>query len=76
MSRASALPARRELDLSGVPCPLNWVRTRLALEAMAPGQELWVRLDAGEPRESVPRSAREDGHAVHEDRDLVRIVRR
>lgn len=76
MSRPSAPPARRELDLSGVPCPLNWVRTRLTLEAMAPGQELWVHLDAGEPRESVPRAAREDGHAVHEGREVVRIVRR
>jgi TusA-related sulfurtransferase len=76
VSDASAPPARRELDLSGVPCPLTWVRTRLTLEAMAPGQELWVRLDPGEPRESVPRAAREDGHAVHDDRELVRIVRR
>ncbi len=76
MSGANAPSAPRELDLSGVPCPLNWVRTRLTLEAMAPGQELWVRLDAGEPRESVSRSAREDGHAVDEDRELVRIVRR
>jgi TusA-related sulfurtransferase len=76
VSGANVPPTRRELDLSGVPCPLNWVRTRLTLEAMAPGQELWVRLDAGEPRESVPRSAREDGHAVQEDRELVRIVRR
>ncbi len=74
--RASASPARRELDLTGVPCPLNWVRTRLALEAMQTGQELIVRLDPGEPRESVPRSAREDGHLVHEGAERVRIVRR
>ncbi len=74
--RASSPPARRELDLAGVPCPLNWVRTRLALEAMQPGEELTVRLDPGEPRESVPRSAREDGHLVREDAELVRIVRR
>ncbi|MBA3422292.1 MAG: sulfurtransferase TusA family protein [Thermoleophilaceae bacterium] len=69
-------PARRELDLTGVPCPLNWVRTRLALEAMQAGQELFVRLDAGEPRESVPRSAREEGHLVSQDAERVRIVRR
>jgi len=68
--------ARRELDLTGVPCPLNWVRTRLALEAMQAGQELFVRLDPGEPRESVPRSAREEGHLVREDAEHVRIVRR
>jgi tRNA 2-thiouridine synthesizing protein A len=52
------------LDLTGVPCPLNWVRTRLALEELAPGDALEVLLDDGEPLDSVPRSAREDGHAV------------
>src|SRR5207244_9545519 len=35
------------LDLTGVVCPLNWVRTRLALEQMAAGDELAVRLDPG-----------------------------
>lgn len=66
----------RELDLTGVTCPLNWVRTRLALEALSPGEELRVRLDPGEPRQSVPRSAREDGHEVSSEGELVRIVRR
>ena len=66
----------RELDLRGVACPLNWVRTRLALEEMAPGAQLEVRLDPGEPRASVPRSAREDGHDVAVTGERVRIVRR
>jgi tRNA 2-thiouridine synthesizing protein A len=52
------------LDLSGVPCPMNWVRTKLALEDLAPGDSLLVLLDEGEPLESVPRSAREEGHQV------------
>jgi TusA-related sulfurtransferase len=43
---------------------MNWVRTRLALEELAPGDSLVVTLDEGEPLESVPRSAREDGHRV------------
>jgi tRNA 2-thiouridine synthesizing protein A len=54
----------RTLDLRGVPCPMNWVRTKLALEDLAPGDSLVVELDPGEPLESVPRSAREDGHVV------------
>lgn len=69
-------PAARELDLTGIPCPLNWVRTRLALEAMRPGEELVVRLDPGEPRESVPRSAAEEGHLVERAGERVRVVRR
>ena len=65
-----------ELDLTGVPCPMNWVRTRLALEQLGPGERLAVRLDPGEPLDSVPRSAREDGHAVTVDDRLVTIEKR
>ena len=58
MSRA------KTIDLTGELCPMNWVRTKLALEAMAPGDTLEVWLDAGEAATSVPRSAAADGHAV------------
>ena len=64
------------LDLTGVVCPLNWVRTRLALEQLGAGDQLAVRLDPGEAIESVPRSAREDGHEVSVDGTLVKIVKR
>jgi tRNA 2-thiouridine synthesizing protein A len=63
------------LDLSGVPCPMNWVRTKLALEELAPGDSLVVELDEGEPLESVPRSAREDGHEVAVEGRLVTIAK-
>jgi TusA-related sulfurtransferase len=63
------------LDLSGVPCPMNWVRTKLALEQLAPGDSLVVELDEGEPLESVPRSAREDGHEVSVAGRLVTIAK-
>lgn len=66
----------RELDLSGVLCPLNWVRTRLALEAMGAGETLVVRLDPGEGLQSVPLAAREDGHDVSTSGPLVSIVKR
>jgi tRNA 2-thiouridine synthesizing protein A len=52
------------LDLTGVLCPMNWVRARLELERMRPGERLELVLDAGEALESVPRSAREEGHRV------------
>ena len=65
-----------QLDLTGVPCPLNWVRTRLALEQLAPGDSLVVVLDEGEPLASVPRSAREDGHEVAVAGNRVTIVKR
>jgi tRNA 2-thiouridine synthesizing protein A len=65
----------KKLDLSGVPCPMNWVRTKLALEEIAPGDSLLVVLDEGEPLESVPRSAREDGHEVRVEGRNVTIAR-
>lgn len=44
------------LDLRGTPCPLNFVRTKLQLEKMNPGDRLEVWLDPGEPQEQVPDS--------------------
>jgi tRNA 2-thiouridine synthesizing protein A len=61
------------LDLTGVVCPMNWVRARLALERMQPGEVLELLLDPGEPLDSVPRSAREEGHAVTVDGHRVTI---
>jgi tRNA 2-thiouridine synthesizing protein A len=51
------------------------VRTKLALEELAPGDSLLVVLDEGEPLESVPRSAREDGHEVVVEGRLVTIAK-
>ena len=65
-----------ELDLTGVPCPMNWVRARLALEELPAGERLELVLDPGEPLESVPRSAREDGHEVTVEGNRVTIVKR
>ena len=64
------------LDLTGVICPLNWVKAKLALEELNVGDELTILLDPGEPIESVPRSAREDGHEVRVDGTTVTIVKR
>ncbi len=66
----------RELDLTGVVCPLNWVRAKLALEELDAGQRLVLLLDPGEPVESVPASAREAGHEVTVDGTQVAIVKR
>lgn len=52
------------LDLRGVSCPMNWVKTKLVLEEMNVGQTLEVLLDDGEPIRNVPRSATEEGHKL------------
>ncbi len=57
-------PADRELDITADTCPMTFVRTRLALDRMAPGQTLLVRLRGAEPLANVPRTATEQGHTV------------
>jgi len=54
----------RELDITGELCPMTFVRTRLALDRMRPGETLLVRLRGEEPLRNVPRTAREQGHEV------------
>ena len=65
----------RTLDITGVTCPMTWVRTKLELERMAPGEQLEVRCREGEALENVPRSAREAGHSVSVEGTTIRIVR-
>ena len=66
------------LDLRGVLCPINFVKTKLKLEEMDSGQQLEVLLDEGEPIANVPRSVKEDGHTIlkvdRPEGDYYRIV--
>ena len=52
------------IDLLGVKCPFNYVKTKIKLETMASGSILEVLLDDGEPSENVPKSIKNDGHKV------------
>ena len=54
----------RELDITRETCPMTFVRTRLALDRLTPGDILLVRLRGEEPRASVPRSAALLGHEI------------
>ena len=65
----------RTLDITGITCPMTWVRTKVELERMEPGEELEVRCREGEALENVPRSAREAGHEVSVEGTTIRIVR-
>jgi TusA-related sulfurtransferase len=57
-------PADASLNLRGTPCPINFVRTKLKLEQMKPGEVLEVWLDPGEPIEQVPDSLRMEDYIV------------
>ena len=57
---------------------MTFVRTRLALDRMAPGQTLLVKLRGQEPLRNVPRTAQEQGHTVlslHTGADGVTLLR-
>jgi TusA-related sulfurtransferase len=62
MSQSNAPDA--ELDITNETCPMTYVRTRLALDRLAPGQILLVRLRGADPLRNVPRTAVLQGHAV------------
>jgi len=53
-----------ELDLRGVICPYNFVKTKLKLETLKSGQVLSVLLDDGDPIRNVPSSVENEGHTV------------
>jgi TusA-related sulfurtransferase len=57
------LPAYdKAIDITAETCPMTFVRTRLALDTLAPGQILLVKLRGAEPIANVPRAALEQGH--------------
>ena len=75
--RCDQLPDKT-LNLKGVHCPLNYVKTKLALEMINLGQILEVIVDEGEPSRNVPKSVVNDGHVIlntdKDNEDLVHII--
>jgi TusA-related sulfurtransferase len=61
---AAAPDPALQIDLRGTPCPLNFIRSKLALEKIDSGAWLQVDLDAGEPEQLVASGLREAGHQV------------
>ena len=57
-------PADYYLDITADVCPMTFVRTRLLIERMGPGQTAEIRLKGEEPLANVPASVAELGHVV------------
>ena len=51
-------------DFRGVACPMNFVKTKLVLETIKPGQLLEILLDDGAPIQNVPNSVKLEGHTI------------
>ncbi|MCW3491255.1 sulfurtransferase TusA family protein [Dethiobacter alkaliphilus] len=52
------------LDITGEVCPVTFIKVKLKLEEMEPGEQLEVLLDDGTPIKNVPKTLAVDGHAV------------
>ena len=63
------------LDLRSVPCPLNVVKCKLALEKLTSSSFLLVDLDLGEPEAMVKQSLEKEGYIckiIKKDKDYIR----
>jgi sulfite reductase (ferredoxin) len=73
-------PPDEALDLTGIRCPLNSSEALIRLEFMEEGEHLELTIDDGPPRENVPLTLTQEGHAVVEIRrsgsQWVLLVRR
>jgi len=56
--------ADHRLDITRDVCPMTFVKTKLLLERMSPGETAEIRLTGEEPLANVPRSVAEHGHEV------------
>ncbi|MDR0744313.1 MAG: sulfurtransferase TusA family protein [Tannerella sp.] len=58
--------SRKQKDLRGVSCPMNFVQTKIQLSTIQSGEELEIWLDDGPPINNVPASVRAEGHDIIE----------
>jgi len=54
------------LDITRERCPMTFVKAKLHLEQLEPGDTTEILLVAGEPLDNVPRTATEQGYQVLE----------
>ena len=70
------MPSLKHLDLKSVPCPLNVVKIKLALEKLSQNEQLIIELDKGEPEEMVLKNLKEMGwlfKQIEENEKFIKI---
>ena len=70
-----------EVDITDKVCPLTFVKAKVAIDELDDGQVLAVRMNDGEPVQTVPRSLKEEGHQIlklydNEDGTYTLLVRK
>ena len=63
------------LDLKSVPCPLNVVKIKLALEKLSKNEQLIVELDKGEPEEMVLKNLKEMGCLIQQIKENEKFIK-
>ncbi len=64
------------LDLESIPCPLNVVKCKLALEKLSLNETLIVHLDKGEPEVMVKKALKEMKYffkTIEEDQQTIKF---
>jgi len=64
MAEQSEYKIDETVDITGVVCPVTFVKTKVALEELDEGQILAVHMNDGEPVQNVPRSVKDEGHEI------------
>ena len=69
------MPLLKYLDLKSVPCPLNVVKIKLALEKLSKNEQLIVELDKGEPEEMVIHNLKEMGCSFAQIKEYKKFLK-
>ncbi len=67
--RQKAAPVH-SADLTGEVCPMTFVKVKLHLEQIRPGETLEVILKEGDHMKNVPRSVKDEGHKIVDVKQL------
>ena len=65
----------KHLDLKSVPCPLNIVKIKLALEKLSKNEHLTVELDKGEPEAMVLNNLKEMGCFFEQIKESEKFIK-
>ena len=63
------------LDLKSVPCPLNVVKIKLALEKLSKNGQLVVEIDKGAPEEMVCSNLKEMGCVFKQIKENEKFIK-
>ena len=66
----------KELNLESIPCPLNVVKCKLALQKLSANETLIVHLNKGEPEVMVKKALKEMKYffkIIEEDQETIKF---